>query len=378
MHSSLNVHVRGVGTIGEPLVNMLLDLKRDDLIGEVTFSKKTASNIHRVKNLILSGAKLVSDEPEVFEEADVETCGGECDAIRNAHVVLDCTPTGGALSNIDLYRSAIEDKDANTLRVISQGSENDFGTPFVAGVNRTLLEKPNLVQIKSCNTTAMSAVTNDILEKLGGKPKALEFTCIRRANDIYQPNGNLSVNIGTSHGEYGSHHAEDVRQVLISKGETHGYEHCRFKSSAIKVPTQFMHVVNFSLEIEDIEGSPVQLQGRWPAPFQGNKRVAFTDMSDSCQVFAMGRDYGYMGRVINQAVVPTRSINMSQKDNRTFVSGSILTPQDANTLLSSISATLDTFELMDGPRTPARVKWESIWRGMTWEKLYRRFDGIEF
>lgn len=54
------VHVIGTGTIGEPLICLLADLKKDLCIDEVSFSKRTPLLVDRSKvaNLVKRGARL--------------------------------------------------------------------------------------------------------------------------------------------------------------------------------------------------------------------------------------------------------------------------------------------------------------------------------
>jgi glyceraldehyde-3-phosphate dehydrogenase (NAD(P)) len=55
-------------------------------------------------------------------------------------------------------------------------------------------------------------------------------------------------------------------------------------------------------------------------------------------VFSKGRDHGFNGRIFNQAVVIRDSIEVSPDGHVIF--GTCFTPQDGNSLLSSVAATL--------------------------------------
>ena len=61
------VHVVGTGTIGEPLIGLLCDAKKDLGIDEVTFYKHSAKEIDRpkVKGMINRGADLSVSEDKV-------------------------------------------------------------------------------------------------------------------------------------------------------------------------------------------------------------------------------------------------------------------------------------------------------------------------
>jgi glyceraldehyde-3-phosphate dehydrogenase (NAD(P)) len=55
------------------------------------------------------------------------------------------------------------------------------------------------------------------------------------------------------------------------------------------------------------------------------------------QIVSFGRDHGYYGRILSQTVVPTSTLSVP---NAKKIVGFCYTPQDGNSLLSSIAATL--------------------------------------
>ena len=71
-----------------------------------------------------------------------------------------------------------------------------------------------------------------------------------------------------------------------------------------------------------------------------NDRLALTYKKSANQVFSFGRDHGFYGRILNQAVFPRDSIQVREKNGSYEIAGSCLTPQDGNSLLSSVSASL--------------------------------------
>ena len=70
---------------------------------------------------------------------------------------------------------------------------------------------------------------------------------------------------------------------------------------------------------------------------ESNDRIAITDKINSNEVFSFGRDQGLYGRILNQTVIVEDSINVR---NDHEVSGFCFTPQDGNSILSSIAATV--------------------------------------
>ena len=71
------------------------------------------------------------------------------------------------------------------------------------------------------------------------------------------------------------------------------------------------------------------------AKFQANPYVALTQKTMASTIFSFGRDHGYYGRLLNQTVVsvPTLVVHRGHE-----ISGFCFTPQDGNSLLSSLSA----------------------------------------
>jgi hypothetical protein len=90
-----------------------------------------------------------------------------------------------------------------------------------------------------------------------------------------------------------------------------------------------MHAIWFDLHLIDkIDKDEAEER------FRRNSRVAVTYKNLASLVFSFGRDYGHYGRILNQTVVvlPTLSVRNGRE-----VIGFCFTPQDGNSLLSSIA-----------------------------------------
>ena len=97
----------------------------------------------------------------------------------------------------------------------------------------------------------------------------------------------------------------------------------------MKVNSQYMHLLHFSLKLKrEISHSDLI------SKLELNDRISVTDKINSCEVFSFGRDHGHFGRILNQTVVSLPSLNIK---NGTEITGFCFTPQDGNSLLSSIS-----------------------------------------
>ena len=324
------VHVVGTGTIGEPLIGLLADYKDAFGIDEVTFNKRTPMIEERPKVLDLErrGAVLATnaDRKASFEALGHTPKFSSEEAIERASVVIDCTPAGLA-NKEDLYTKA-----AGPLGFMAQGSEFGFGKMYARGINDEALDHgtDRFLHIVSCNTHNISALVKTI--GFDGEQSRLEngrFVLLRRANDISQDSSFVPAPTTGSHGDeqFGTHHARDAHHLF----STLGYDLPVF-SSAMKLPTQYMHAMWFSLTL-DREMTIDEVMDR----FNDNKRIALTHHQSANAVFSFGRDHGYYGRILNQAVIPRQSVTV--RDGHEVI-GFCYTPQDGNSLLSSIVATL--------------------------------------
>lgn len=328
------IHVVGTGTIGEPLIGLLTDYRDKLGIDEITFHKNSAllGDYTKVLDLQHRGARLAVDKTKVDEfcaldmEPDFETE----EAIGRATIIIDCTPKGIGHRNKERYYSKFAGKVKGFL---AQGSESDFGKKYAVGINdeALMVESDQFIQIVSCNTHNISCITKTIaLDGLGSENfVAGKYVCIRRANDMHQESGYIpspQVNVHQSE-QYGSHHADDAAAVF----KTLDMDLNMF-SSAMKVNSQYMHVLWFNLRVnESISLNEVKDK------LSANKYVALTAKDMTSTVFSFGRDHGHYGRILNQTVVVEQTLNVR---NGNEINGFCFTPQDGNSLLSSLSATL--------------------------------------
>ncbi|MEM8962802.1 MAG: hypothetical protein AAGD38_15060 [Acidobacteriota bacterium] len=329
--SSTIVHVVGTGTIGEPLIGLLSDFRDRMGIDEVTFHKRTPLKGDRAKinHLMERGAKLATnaDRRSDFEELGHEVSFEAREALERATVVIDCTPAGNA-AKADVY----EELDG-VKGFLAQGSEFGFGKPYARGINEDALDpaQDRFIQVVSCNTHSITTLIKTVSEENNGD-LALEraqVVCMRRANDISQADKFIPApNVGShDDGEYGTHHARDAHAVF----QTLGHDVDLF-SSAVKLNSQYMHSIWFHMRLSrDFTHDEILERLRT------NPRVALTDKRQTNLIFSFGRDHGYYGRILSQAVVSVPTLVL--RHQRELV-GFAFTPQDGNSLLSSIAAAL--------------------------------------
>jgi glyceraldehyde-3-phosphate dehydrogenase (NAD(P)) len=330
-HDKAIVHVIGTGTIGEPLIGLLVDFRDKLGFEEITFHKRTPllTDRSKVVSLLKRGAKLAVDDSAIkgFQDLGMEPSYEAIQALERAAVVIDCTPSGVGTQN----KSAYYDRYAASTRgFIAQGSEFGFGKPYARGINdRVLVQgQDKFLQVVSCNTHNLSILIQTLALEDGGPDNLVEgrFICMRRANDISQDSSFVPSPVAGKHKDprFGTHHARDAWHLF----QTMGYDLNLF-SSAIKLNTQYMHTIFFDIRVR--RRTTVE---RLVERMLANDRIAVTHKESANAVFSFGRDQGHFGRILNVTVVvlPTLMVR-----NETEIVGYCLTPQDGNSLLSSVA-----------------------------------------
>lgn len=332
MSSKNVVHVVGTGTIGEPLIGLLNTIREPLGIDEVTFHKRTPllTDRSKVVNLMKRGARLAVDDDarQGFVDLGIKPDLETHQAFEQATVVVDCTPSSVGLANkTNFYERYLE----NTKGFIAQGSEFGFGKMYARGINDAALEpgKDRYVQVVSCNTHNL-ALLLDLVGLQDGGPENLEdarFLCIRRANDLSQDGSFVPApQVGRHKDEFGSHHARDAYHLF----KTLKFDLKNLWSSAMKVNSQYMHTIWFSIKVRKATTRESVLER-----FHACDRASITYKMSANTVFSFGRDYGHYGRLLNETVLVEPALTV--RDGHEIV-GFCFTPQDGNSLLSSISA----------------------------------------
>jgi glyceraldehyde-3-phosphate dehydrogenase (NAD(P)) len=322
----------GTGTIGEPLIGLLTAMKEPLGIEEVTFHKRTPllTDRSKVTHLVKRGARLAVDASAAkgFRDLGMEPALETREALERAAVVIDCTPSGVGMENKNEFYEAYL---GNTLGFVAQGSEFGFGKPYARGINDGALRRGDdrFLQVVSCNTHNLSILILTLALQDGGPENLVEgrFVCMRRANDISQDGSFCPSPVVGKHKDarFGTHHARDAWHLF----HTLDYDLNLF-SSAIKLNTQYMHTIYFDIRVRKPTTTRKLLER-----IQSNDRMAVTYKDSANAVFSFGRDHGHFGRILNVTVVSVPTLTVR---NETEIAGYCFTPQDGNSLLSSVAA----------------------------------------
>ena len=338
------VHVIGTGTIGEPLIGLLTEMKGPLGIDEVTFHKRTPMKTERAKvaHLMSRGAHLATEDDK---SADFEALGHKVsysaqEAMERATVVIDCTPAGN--ENKETFYKHLK----GPRGFLAQGSEFGFGKMYARGINDSALipGEDRFLEIVSCNTHNLAI----LIKTLGMVDDKLtmdraQFVCMRRSNDISQTKDYSPAPTVGRHDdeEFGTHHARDV---------FHLYETLNLRpkvfSSALKLNTQYMHSVWFNFELTKPTDKKTVIEH-----LKENPLVALTERKSANEVFSFGRDHGYYGRILSQTVISTPTLAIADKGKE--IVGFCFTPQDGNSLLSSVAGAI---WLMDPKHASERIQ----------------------
>ena len=156
-----------------------------------------------------------------------------------------------------------------------------------------------------------------------------KFLCIRRSNDVSQVKSFVpSPEVGAHTDEaMGTHHARDVYHLYKTLDMD-----LNVFSSALKLNTQYMHSIWYDLKIDKKITKEKAIQ-----KLIDNPRVSVTQKKAANLVFSFGRDHGHYGRILNQTVAVLPSVHVKD-ENEIF--GFCFTPQDGNSILSSITQTV--------------------------------------
>ena len=275
------------------------------------------------------------DAWEKFSAMGMRPSYESLEAIDRASVVIDCTPVGNE-NKKQLYSRFAE----NCHGFIAQGSELGFGKMYARGINDNALQhgEDKFIQVVSCNTHNLAVLVDTIAlgpEKENNLKKGV-FVCMRRANDISQEGEFLPAPEVGKHddAQFGTHQARDAYHLFKTLGLD-----LNLYSSSVKLNTQYMHVIYFNLRLRRRVSLDEVIRR-----LRANPRIALTQKNVSSLVFSFGRDHGLFGRILNQTVIPIRTLTV--KDEREVV-GFAFTPQDGNSLLSSIAAA-EWFLNLDG------------------------------
>jgi hypothetical protein len=260
-------------------------------------------------------------------------------------VVVDCTPAGNE-----------NEGEATTITsraprgFIAQGSEFGFGKPYARGVNDEALVpgEDRFIQIVSCNTHNITTLIKTLCPSPAAATPRTRHLRLHAARQRHHADQGLrpAPQVGKHDDpEFGTHHARDAYHVFETLGVTSTSSRARSSST----PSTCTRSGSASCSTATPRrGDGERLRGQ---PAGGGDRQAQRN-----EIFSFGRDHGYYGRILSQTVVvlPTLLVRRNRE-----LYGFCFTPQDGNSLLSSVAAAL---WLIDPTRASVSQRLEPIRR----------------
>ena len=291
------VHVVGTGTIGEPLIGLFTDFGKHLGIDEVTFHKRTPMTTERAKvnHLLERGAKLAVDSDKI---ADFEALGHKVAyeaqaALERATVVIDCTPAGN--ENKKVY-----EKISGPQGFLAQGSEFGFGKMYAMGINDEALVpgQDRFLQIVSCNTHNISCLIKTL-----GTDDAGARILTQGPFRVHAPGQRRLAGLGLRAGALGRQarrpgvrHAPRARRLGAALDD-------RLEAADLLLGDEAEHAVHALPLVRHGAVGSRRRKEKALAKLRANRRIALTERRSANQIFSFGRDHGYYGRILSQAVI---------------------------------------------------------------------------
>ncbi|QGY45815.1 type II glyceraldehyde-3-phosphate dehydrogenase [Maribellus comscasis] len=219
-----------------------------------------------------------------MENADIQVHGILSDLIKQADIIVDCTPKKIAAKNIEKY------KEAN-LKFIVQGGEKHetTGHSFSAENNYETALGRESTRVVSCNTTSIVRTLTAL--KNAGLLKKARGTLLRRATDPWESHLNGIMNTLVPEKEIPSHQGPDAQTVDPDLDVI---------TAAVKVPETLSHLHYWNVQLTREASKEEVLDA-----FRTSTRVAFINYGDGLSannaikelMMALNRPYGDMYEV---------------------------------------------------------------------------------
>ena len=217
---------------------------------------------------------------------------------------------------------------------------------YARGINDSALVpgEDKFLQIVSCNTHNLAILIKTLgMDDTGALTmNRAQFVCMRRANDISQTKDYPPLRPSRS---------TTTRNSARTTRTTSSTSTRRSASSRRSSPgAQAQHAVHaLGLVQLRAERQDRQEEGR-RAP-QGEPTRRAHGAQERERVSSFGRDHGYYGRILSQTVISTPTLAVADAGRE--IVGFCFTPQDGNSLLSSVAGAI---WLMDPEHASTRIQ----------------------
>jgi glyceraldehyde-3-phosphate dehydrogenase (NAD(P)) len=253
----VRVAVNGYGVIGKRVADAVALQDDMELVGvsDVVYD-------YRIRVAAERGYPIYASAPErrpVMEEAGLPVAGTLDDLVRQADVMVDCTPKGVAAKNKALYEQA-------GVKAIFQGGEKHelAGYSFVAEVNYEGAVGRQFARVVSCNTTGLCRVLHALHQR--GWVKRARGVLLRRGTDPWESHKTGMINTAIPETKVPSHQGPDAQTVIADLDIT---------TMAGAGPYNLSHLHYLMVETTRPVGLDELRHALWEAP-----RIAFVRATD--------------------------------------------------------------------------------------------------
>ncbi|MCL2142365.1 MAG: type II glyceraldehyde-3-phosphate dehydrogenase, partial [Methanimicrococcus sp.] len=171
--SKTKVAINGYGTIGKRVADAVA--LQDDM--EVIGISKTRPNFE-AQTAALKGFNIYvpADSMDAFKKGGYTVAGTIDEMVKNADIVVDCTPGKIGVSNKEMYEKA-------GVKAIWQGGESKDVAPisFNSEANYEKAYGADFVRVVSCNTTGLCRAIYPLDKEYG--VEKVRVTIARRGGD---------------------------------------------------------------------------------------------------------------------------------------------------------------------------------------------------
>lgn len=201
----VRVAVNGYGVIGKRVADAVTLQPDMELAGvaDVSFD-------YRIRVAVERGYRLYASVPE--KRAEMLAAGlpvaGDLEALlKDADIVVDCTPKRVGAGNKELYERA-------KVKAIWQGGEKHSlaGYSFVAQVNYDGARNRDTARVVSCNTTGLCRLLGALHAR--GWVKRARAVLLRRGTDPWESHKNGMINTVIPETKVPSHQGPDAQAVI--------------------------------------------------------------------------------------------------------------------------------------------------------------------
>jgi glyceraldehyde-3-phosphate dehydrogenase (NAD(P)) len=248
----VRVAVNGYGVIGKRVAEAIR--LQDDMIlaGISDVVTDWRMRVATGNGVTLYGA--TQDHAQAMKQAGLDVAGTLDDLLKQANVVVDCTPRKFGAKNAAAYGRA-------GIKFIVEGGEAHAvtGHSFVAEANYATAVGRQATRIVSCNTTSIVRTLTAL--KRAGLLRRARGTLLRRATDPWESHLGGIMNTLVPEARIPSHQGPDAQNVDPELDVV---------TMAVKVPETIGHLHYWSIQLTRGSEKPEVL-----AAFKTSSRIAF-------------------------------------------------------------------------------------------------------